>query len=109
MRLIAMQICLVNAQEQEARERVRRAISVYVPLANYRRAWSAQGFSAEDFEQGGSDRLIDALVAWGSMDQVRERLELQRRAGVDQVVLIPLNASRSSGPDLGIMRELLTP
>ena len=37
----------------------------------YRRQWKEWGFEEQDFEDGGSDRLIDAVVAWGSEDQIR--------------------------------------
>ena len=53
--------------------------------------WTAFGFGAEDFAGEGSDRLIDALVAWGSVDTIKDRLDAHRASGADEVVVIPLD------------------
>ncbi|MDA1074526.1 MAG: TIGR03620 family F420-dependent LLM class oxidoreductase [Proteobacteria bacterium] len=104
--LIVIQPCIVQEDPVEARRIARRAISIYLPLANYQRAWRAQGFSPADYADGGSDALVDTLVAWGSVDAVRERLEQHRQLGVDQVVIIALNTAGRGRPDLAILKEL---
>ncbi|MEE3328801.1 MAG: LLM class flavin-dependent oxidoreductase [Myxococcota bacterium] len=106
-KLIVVQTCLVEEDEDKARKWARRAVSIYLPIENYHRAWMAQGFDRSDFSSGGSDRFVDELVAWGSLDAVRGRIEECRQMGVDEVVLIPLNANSKEGPDMGVMRELL--
>ena len=106
-KLIVFQNCLVEEDEAKARKRARRAISIYLPIENYHRAWMAQGFDRSDFSSGGSDRFVDELVAWGSVEKVRRRLADYREMGVDEVILIPLNADSTSGPDVAVLRELL--
>ena len=106
-KLLVVQPCLIEEDAEKARKWARRAVSIYLPLENYHRAWIAQGFDKSDFDSGGSDRFVDELVAWGSLDAVRERIESYRQMGVDEVVLIPLNATSKEGPDMGVMRELL--
>ena len=106
-KLVVVQNCLVEEDEEKARKWARRAVSIYLPLENYHRAWMAQGFDPSDFSSGGSDRFVDELVVWGSVETVRGRLEEYRQMGVDEIVLIPLNADSTSGPDVGVMRELL--
>jgi probable F420-dependent oxidoreductase len=59
----------------------------YLSLANYRNNLLRLGWSAEELEPPGSDRLFDAVMAWGGVDRVRERMEAHLAAGADQVVL----------------------
>ena len=49
-------------------------MGIYTDLPNYQRAWKAQGFDEADYENGPSDRLLDALVALGPMSRVQEKL-----------------------------------
>jgi len=65
----------------------RKAIGVYLPLAAYHRGWRRSGFDESDWSDGGSDRLVDANVAWGSLDRITARLAEFRDAGVDHVIV----------------------
>jgi len=51
----------------------------------------ALGFDDADFAHGLSDRLVDALVAWGTETQIRDRIEAQFRAGASHVCILPLD------------------
>ena len=62
-------------------------------LDNYRNNWLRTGFSTDDMEDGGSDRLMDAMVAWGSAEAVAERLRAHFGAGADQVCIQPIAAA----------------
>ncbi len=106
-RLIVMQPTLINSSPEAARRVARKAVRIYLPLANYQRAWAAQGWAPEDYRDGGSDRFVDALVAWGSIDAVKRRFAEHRAAGVDQVVIIPLNFDDQSRPDLDLFSQLI--
>lgn len=70
-----------------ARKLAREALSVGLQLTNYRRNWLRAGFTEEDLADGGSDRLVDALFAWGDDARIRERLAEFRAAGADHVAL----------------------
>ncbi len=105
-RLIVMQQCLVSESSEQARSIARKAIHIYLQLENYHRAWSTQGFSHADYADGGSDRLVDAIVAWGSTATVRARIDEHRAAGADQVVVIPINADNSALPDWHLLEAL---
>jgi len=48
------------------------------------------GFRDEDLDSGGSDRLIDAIVAWGDERAIRDRLQQHWDAGADHVCIQPL-------------------
>jgi hypothetical protein len=45
------------------------------------------GFGDDDFVAGGSDRLVDALVAWGDEEAIKARLDEHRAAGADHVCI----------------------
>jgi len=62
-------------------------MAFYLANPHYPKLLGPLGFSDADFASGGSDRLVDAIVAWGSVDQIRERVEGHFAAGADQVVL----------------------
>ena len=68
--------------------------------------WKRLGFTDDDVERPGSDRLIDSLVAYGSPDQIAARLTEHRQAGADHVAIQVLG-----GPDelLSTLEELAGP
>ena len=96
---------LVEKEAEAARALIRKAMTYYVTLDYYNRAWRELGFEDSDFCDGGSDRLIDGVAAWGSIDQVRARVSEQFDAGATRLIVIPLNASRGV-PDWGVLAEL---
>ncbi|MEO8814315.1 MAG: LLM class F420-dependent oxidoreductase [Mycobacterium sp.] len=70
-----------------ARELGRDAVGFYLGLSNYVRNWQRLGFGDDDVRPPGSDRLIDAVVAYGTPDAVAARLAEHLRAGADQVTI----------------------
>jgi alkanesulfonate monooxygenase SsuD/methylene tetrahydromethanopterin reductase-like flavin-dependent oxidoreductase (luciferase family) len=59
-----------------------------------------------DLADGGSDRLVDAIVAWGDERAIAERIQAHRDAGADHVCIQPLRADGAPGPDLRILEAL---
>lgn len=104
--LNTMTMCLLCEDPVEARRLARKATAYYMGLDYYHRAWRALGFSNADFENGGSDALIDALVAWGDVDTVHARIDAHRKAGATRCVIIPLNAAGGGAPDWTLLSEL---
>ncbi len=76
----------------------------YLELPNYTGNLRRLGFGDEDFAGGGSDRLVDAIVAWGDVDAVRRRVQEHHDAGADHVAIQPLATDRGLGIDQ--LREL---
>jgi len=72
------------------REAARAYLRPYLRTPTYQASWQLQGFGAADWEQPGSDRLVDAMVATGTVDHVRERIAAMLDAGSDHVAIIPL-------------------
>ncbi len=90
---------LAEADPQTARRKARKALRYYVTLDYYHREWRKLGFGDEDFAEGGSDRLIDALVGWGDQSALRQRLNAYREAGADRVIVMPFDAGRGEDGD----------
>jgi probable F420-dependent oxidoreductase len=103
-----MMMCLRCEEPDRARALARKAIGYYTGLDYYHRAWRTLGFDDADFADGGSDRLIDSIIAWGSVDDIRRRLSEQRQAGATRVVIIPLNAAGGGEPDWELLDQLVT-
>ncbi len=70
-----------------AREVGRQTVDFYLGLSNYVNNWKRLGFTDEDLERPGSDRFIDAVVAYGSVDQIVARLDEHLQAGADHVAI----------------------
>jgi hypothetical protein len=80
---------------------------MYFGLPAYRRQWARFGFGEEDLEEGGSDRLIDTLIAWGDEGAIRERIASHMEAGASRIVIIPYNPERRSpGPHWKLLETL---
>jgi probable F420-dependent oxidoreductase len=81
------QAFVLESDPEQARAIARNHLEYYLTLPNYRNNWLRSGFEPNDVAEGGSDRLVDALVAWGDEGAVRERLEEHVAAGADHVAL----------------------
>src|ERR1700691_6041471 len=92
-------VVILERDAAKARARAREHLSFYANQENYRRILIAQGFSAADFENGCSDRLIDAVIAWGSEDQIKERIDAQLAAGANHICMMPLRSDGVLLPD----------
>jgi probable F420-dependent oxidoreductase len=85
-RLLAPEQGVVLERDPDrARAIARQNIAVYFDLPNYVNNWRRQGFTDEDVAAPGSDRLIDALVAWGDEEAIAKRVREHRDAGADHV------------------------
>ncbi|MGA2963379.1 MAG: TIGR03620 family F420-dependent LLM class oxidoreductase [Candidatus Korobacteraceae bacterium] len=74
-----------------ARDLARRELQRYLSLANYRNNWQRLGFTEADLADGGSDRLIDAMVLWGDPATITRGLRAHLDAGATQVCIQPLH------------------
>jgi probable F420-dependent oxidoreductase len=87
---LAVTLPVVLAGAANDRVAARAYLGPYLRTPTYHASWELQGFAAADWEQPGSDRLVDAMVAIGPPDAVRARIEELHAAGADHVALIPL-------------------
>ena len=70
-----------------AREVGRQTVDFYLGLSNYVNNWKRLGFTDDDLDRPGSDRFIDAVVAYGSPDEIAARLDEHLQAGADHVAI----------------------
>jgi len=82
--------CVLETDPDTARATARAYLTHYLRTPNYRAAWAEQGFEEADWDKPGSDRLVDAMVAWGDADALRGRLGEVLAAGADHVAIVPL-------------------
>ena len=72
-----------------AYETARTELGRYIRLPNYRNNWKRLGFTDDDIDST-SDRFIDELVAWGTLDEINQRLIEHEEAGATHVCIQPL-------------------
>ena len=76
---IAVELAVVlDNDPSSARETARRHTATYVELPNYTNNLRRLGFGDQDFADRGSNRLVDAIVAWGGLDSIVRRVTLMR-------------------------------
>lgn len=92
------QAVLLETDPATARDVARRHMAIYLGLPNYRRNLLALGFAEADLAHGGSDRLVDAIVAWGDVDAVAARVRAHHDAGADHVCIQAVTADMSEVP-----------
>ena len=78
---------VLDDEPQRAREVARGHLERYMGLPNYVDNWRRLGYRDEDFALGGSDALVDALIGWGDVEAIAERIEEHFDAGADHVCL----------------------
>jgi probable F420-dependent oxidoreductase len=84
---------LFDTDRSRARQIGRDVMAVYLDLPNYRNNLRDFGLDDDDFANGGSDRLIDTMVAWGTPETVRRRVQEHLDAGADTVAVQVLSDS----------------
>jgi probable F420-dependent oxidoreductase len=104
--LLAVEQAVVFESEPTiARELARHHTSRYLALDNYRNNLVRLGWDETELTNGGSDRLVDALVAWGSPTTISKRIRTQHEAGADHVC-IQIVAEDRSALSLDVLRHL---
>jgi probable F420-dependent oxidoreductase len=99
------QAVVLEADAAEARRVARAHMAIYLGLPNYTNNLRRLGFTDDDLAHGGSDRLVDAIVAWGDVEAARDRVRAHDDAGADHVCVQVLPHEPSALP-LGEWRAL---
>ncbi|GAA1518413.1 TIGR03620 family F420-dependent LLM class oxidoreductase [Nocardioides humi] len=97
-RLLPEQGVVLETDPARARELARAALAPYLALPNYVNSWLRAGFTDADVSDDGSDRLVDALVAWGEPEQIAARVRAHHDAGADHVCVQVLGADPQVPP-----------
>jgi probable F420-dependent oxidoreductase len=81
------QVVVLETDPARARELARRHMASYLRLSNYVDNLRTLGYDDADFANGGSERLVDAIVAWGDESAITERVGEHLDAGADHVAV----------------------
>jgi probable F420-dependent oxidoreductase len=100
------QMVLRVTDPTQARAIARGHMKIYLGLPNYLNNLRWLGYSDDDFANGGSDRLVDAIVCWGDEKAIAARVQAHFDAGADHVCIQPFRADGQPGPDLGLLEAL---
>ena len=104
--LCVEQKVLLVSDPAKAREVARQTMDFYMPLPNYRNNWHRLGFSEADLSDGGSDRFLDAMVAWGDETAIQRRIQDHIDAGASHVCIQPIHPEGQPLPDLNALAVL---
>jgi probable F420-dependent oxidoreductase len=104
--LVVSQAVVLDDDPQAARAAVREPLGFLSTVGGYATAFSRMGFDDREIH-GSSDRLVDAVSAWGDPDTVVARLRAQEAAGADHVVVSPI--ASAGGPDGFAVAQRLAP
>lgn len=99
---------LLERDRTRAHDAARQALSRYLQLDNYVNSWRRQNFGDGDLAGGGSDRFLDAIVAWGDEAAIRARIKQYWDAGADHVCIQPISPAGGRDMDERVL-ELLAP
>src|SRR5215469_11627902 len=95
------QAIILETDPAKARTIARKFLAIYLGLPNYTNNFLRLGFQESDISGGGSDKLIDAVVAWGDLKTTLNRIREHHSAGADHVCIQVLTDESKTFP----MRE----
>jgi probable F420-dependent oxidoreductase len=95
--ICVQQISMLERDASKARTAIRGLIAFYLGLPNYLQSLRLMGFNDSDFAAGGSDRIVDAMVAWGDEQAIRDRVAAQYKAGATHVCITAVRSEGSAG------------
>ena len=100
---------LLETDPSTARRAAREALSRYMQLENYVNSWRREGYGDDDLTGGGSERFVDAMVAWGDEGAIRARIREHWEAGADHVCVQTISPQGSRQVADEKLLELLAP
>ncbi len=92
------QAVVLETDPIKARDIARTHMATYLGLPNYVNNLKRLGFTDDDIANGGSDRLVDAIVVWGTVEAVAKRVRAHHDSGADHVCLQVLDADPRAIP-----------
>jgi len=107
--LCVEQKVILESDPAKARALARPVAGIYLGLPNYRNNWLRMGLTEADLENGGSDKFIDATFAWGTVDQIKARIQAHFDAGASHVCIQPVNTNGTFGDLHWAALEALAP
>jgi probable F420-dependent oxidoreductase len=103
--LTVEQTVVFESDPAKARSIARAFAGAYLHTANYANNLKRMGWTDSDVSRDGSDALIDAVVAWGDVDRIAQRVREHLNAGADHVC-VQVVAEDEDDVGLEPLREL---
>jgi probable F420-dependent oxidoreductase len=100
------QMVLNVTDPAKAREIARKHLAIYLGLPNYQNSLKEFGFSDADFQEGGSDAVVDALVCWGEPEKIAGQIRAHLDAGANHVAIQAFPKDGSYGVDEELLKQL---
>jgi probable F420-dependent oxidoreductase len=92
------QAVVLSTDPDEARAAARLHMATYLTLPNYTNNLRRLGWGDDDLGGGGSDKLVDAIVAWGDEQAIADRVQAHLDAGADHVCVQVLDSNAAALP-----------
>jgi probable F420-dependent oxidoreductase len=102
--LAVEQAAVLSEDPAAARATARRHMKRYLDLDNYTNNLRRLGWAESDLTEGGSDKLVDAIVAWGGTGAIKSRTDEHRKRGADHVCIQVLRADPTGSPTADLER-----
>jgi probable F420-dependent oxidoreductase len=96
--LAVEQAAVLSEDAAVAHATARRHMKRYLELENYANNLRRLGWSEADLAEGGSDKLVDAIVTWGGTGAIKSRIDEHKKRGADHVCLQVLRVDPSGSP-----------
>ncbi|MEK6208288.1 MAG: TIGR03620 family F420-dependent LLM class oxidoreductase [Chloroflexota bacterium] len=102
--LAVEQAAVLSEDPAAARATARRHMKRYLELDNYANNLRRLGWAEIDLADGGSDKLVDAIVAWGGANAIKSRIDEHKKRGADHVCLQVLRVDPAASPTTDLER-----
>ena len=100
------QAVMLERNPEKARAAARSYMKVYLKIPAYLKNLRTLGFDDKDFCGSGSNRLVDAIVAWGDEAALHDRIEAHYEAGATHVCVLPLSSEGGMDPEMRALAAL---
>jgi len=104
--LCPMQRVCLTTDARRARQVGRQILAMYLTLPNYRNMLIDCGYTDADFDNGGSDRLIDQLLGWGDETTIRAHVQAHLDAGASHVCVQSIDIDNPSRPGIAALEVI---
>ncbi len=97
---------VLETDPSRAREIARAGLALYMKVPHQQKNWHRMGLEEADYRGHGTDRFVDALVAWGDRDAIQRRVQAHLDAGATHVCIQPLQPQASRLPNDALLEAL---